>query len=171
MIPERNDMAHNFKSELKTRLLTALIVAPTLAVMILSAVYQLAAGLTGFGVSVGLPLMLGILTVLALLASTVLGTVWKKRLPLALMTVIFWLCFFSYLGITVSGTTDFVTDSFFEALTIIFSFPVFSYMSVVAVFGDGASVAALVMTGLFAVLNTTAIVYLTLQRHRGENRG
>jgi len=27
------------------------------------------------------------------------------------------------------------------------------------------------MTGLFAVLNTTAIVYLTLQRHRGENRG
>lgn len=164
-------MHQNMKSEWKNRLLTALIVAPTLAVMLLSAIYQLAAGLTGFGVTVGLPLMLGVLTVLALLASTVLGVVWDKRLPLALLTVIFWLCFFSYLGIVVSGTTDFVTDSFFEALTIIFSFPVFSYMSVATLFGNSASIAALIMTGLFAALNTAAIVWLTVKRRREAGRG
>ena len=71
----------------------------------------------------------------------------------------------------VSGTTDFVTDSFFEALTIIFSFPVFSYMSVATLFGNGASIAALIMTGLFAALNTAAIVWLTVKRRREADRG
>ncbi|MBE6622462.1 MAG: hypothetical protein E7630_05890 [Ruminococcaceae bacterium] len=164
-------MRKDIKSELKRRFLTAMIVAPTLAVMLMSATYQLAAGLSGYGVSTGLPLMLGGLTILALLASLVLGTVWEKRLPLALLAVIFWLCFFSYLGIVVSGTTDFVADRFFEALTMVFSLPVFSYMSVASLFHDGASVAALVMTGLLALLSTAAIVYVTVKRRRGNGRG
>lgn len=164
-------MRPTLSSELKRRILTALMAAPTLAVMLLSAVYQLAAELTGFDVSAGIPLMLGILTVLAILASTVLGLVWKKRLPLALFTVIFWLCFFSYLGIVISGTTDFVADRFFQALTVIFSFPVFSYMSVAALFGKGMPVAVLILTGLFAVLNTAAIVWLTVKGRKEAVRG
>ena len=163
-------MRLTLSSGLKRRFLTSLIAAPTLAVMLLSAVYQLAAELTGFDLSAGIPLMLGFLTILAILASTVLGVVWKKRLPLALFAVIFWLCFFSYLGIVISGTTDFVADRFFQALTVVFSFPVFSYMSVAALFGQGMPVAALILAGLFAVLNTGAIVWLTLKKRKEVDR-
>ncbi len=159
------------KSRLKSDLFTALMVAPTLLVVVLSAVYQLLADLTGFGVTEGLPLVLGILTVLTLLSTTVLGVIWERRFPPALLAVIFWLCFFSYLGVVVSGTTDFVVDHFFEALTLVFCFPVFSYMSLAALFGEGVSVASLIMTGLFAALNTAVPLYLTIKRCRGGKHG
>ncbi len=164
-------MPSNFKQEMKSRLVTALTIAPTLAVMLLSAVYQLAAELTGFGLSVGLPLLLGVLTLLAFFASLVLGIVWEKRFTPTFFAVLFWLCFGSYLSIVISGTTDLLADSFFEAMTLVFSLPVWSYMSVVSHGGDSVAVAALVLTAVLALLNTGVAIWLFVKERRAANGG
>ena len=115
------------KSELKESLVTALMVAPTLAVILIAAVFSLALGSIGTGPDERvLSVVLGVVSVLSIIVSTVLSFKWQKRFPTALLSVILWLCFFSHLTIVLSGTTDFLDDHFFQAMTIVFSFPVFS---------------------------------------------
>ncbi len=160
-------MKKSFKSDLKQGFFTALTVAPSLTVMLLSAVYYLSAGLSGYGWN-GTPVLLGLLTLLALAASTVIGVLWKRTMAPALLAVLFWLCFISYFGVCISGSTDWFDDVFFQALTLIFSFPVFSYVPVLNVFGDYTAAATLLLTGLLAALNTGASVWL---RERKGKRG
>ncbi len=149
----------------QNRLATALTVALPLAVMLLSAVYQLAVGMGGYTLTAGLPLMMGILTLLALTAATVLGTLWDRPFVPACFALIFWLCFFGYLAVTLNGTTDLLDDRFFEAITMIFVLPLTSYASVSGLFGDG-TVATAVITGLLAAGNTGALIGLAVKRRR-----
>ena len=160
------DVVPSFKQRVKNALITALSVAPALAVMLISAVYNLTARAAGYGLTVWLPLLMGILTVLSLLASTVLGAVLRRRMTALLLAVLFWLCFFCYLGFALAGTTDLAEDAFFETVMMIFSLPVWSYMPIAELFGSGAETAALCLTALPAVLNTASAVYLSVLDRR-----
>ena len=154
------------KNEWKDRLYTALMVAPTLSVMLMSAIFSLATGAIGTGDHT-MNVVLGVLSVLAIIASAVLSYVWEKRLPAALLCVILWLCFFSYLAVTVSGTSDFLDDAFFQALTLVFSLPVFSYGAVVGRYAVGI----LILTALLASLHTGVLVMIGLRRKKENRRG
>jgi hypothetical protein len=165
------DCVPSWKQKVKYALITALSIAPALAVMLLSAAYNLTANAAGYGLTVRFPLLLGALTVFSLLASTVLGLVLRRRMIALLLAVLFWLSFFSYLCISLAGTSDPAEDAFFETVLMIFSLPVWSYMPIAEMFGNGAVGAALCLTALPAVLNTASAVFLSVSdRRREESR-
>ncbi len=156
------------KSECKNSLITALMVAPTLSIMLIAAIFSLALGSIGTGYEEDvLSVALGVATVLSILASVTLSYVWQKRLPTALLAVILWLCFFSYLTVVLSGTSDFLDDHFFQAMTLVFSLPVFSYGAVVG----GNAVGVLILTAILAALNTGAAILVGLRRKKEKGRG
>jgi hypothetical protein len=153
------------KDELKDRFYMALMVAPTLSVMLMSAIFDLASGLLGNEV-VALTVVLGILTVLAIVATAVLSFLWEKRLPTVLLAVILWLCFFSYLAVVISGTSDLLNDRFFQALTLVFSLPIFSYRALMG----GSTVGCLILTGLLAALHTATPIAIGVRCRREAAR-
>ena len=61
------------RTELKNRAATALLTAAPLSVMLLSAIYNLAFGSFGYDITSGIPVLLSCLTVIALIAGTVLA--------------------------------------------------------------------------------------------------
>ncbi|MBQ4064638.1 MAG: hypothetical protein IJD10_00915 [Clostridia bacterium] len=159
-------MKRNYRADLKHGLLTALTVAPGLSVMLLSGIYQVSAEFSGYGGAT--PVLLGLLALLAVLASSVLAVIWRKPLGLAMWALLFWLCFISYFGICVSGSADWFSDPFFQAMTLVFAFPVSSYLPLIGGLGDYTAAAALLLTGVLAILPTVAAVWLTKGRgHRG----
>lgn len=158
----------DWKASLKERLLTALMVAPTLAVVLLSAAYQLTAQSASYKLGMDLPLLLGVLSLLALVASTALGTVHGRVFVTSFLGLLFTLTFFCELSFYMSGTTDLVTDSFFEMLMLIFSLPAWSYMSVSACFSEVPAVPSLVITAVLALINVgmTAVIQIRRRKER-----
>lgn len=150
---------------LRNSVITALMVAPTLAVLMISAVNYWASGALGQDVDGFFPLVLASLTLLSLAASTVLAVVYKKKYVTLLLSVIFTLCFICYMVFLLNGNTDLYGDAFFEKLMLALSLPVSSYLSIgVKIFEGGANVAALVITGIIALTNIICSVII----HRTE---
>ena len=81
------------RTELKNRAATALLTAAPLSVMLLSAIYNLAFGSFGYDITSGIPVLLSCLTVIALIAGTVLAAVYKKRFPAMFFALLFLMCF------------------------------------------------------------------------------
>lgn len=150
----------DWKGLLKDRFLTALTVAPSLGVMLLSAIYQLTFGGDALSLSRGLPLLLGWLSLLSFAATTVLALVYRRRFVTVLLSLLFVLAFVCYLGFYLSGTTDLVSDGFFELLMLVFSLPLWSYMSVAVSIAKASAVPSLVITALLAVLNVAATAFV-----------
>lgn len=102
------------RTELKNRAATALLTAAPLSVMLLSAIYNLAFGSFGYDITSGIPVLLSCLTVIALIAGTVLAAVYKKRFPAVFFALLFLMCFICYACFCASGTTDIYADGFFR---------------------------------------------------------
>ena len=92
------------RTELKNRAATALLTAAPLSVMLLSAIYNLAFGSFGYDITSGIPVLLSCLTVIALIAGTVLAAVYKKRFPAVFFALLFLMCFICYACFCASGT-------------------------------------------------------------------
>ena len=147
---------------------TALMIAPTLAVLLLSAIFCFLTEASGVRLSGGFPLVLGVLTLASLIASTALGLARERPLVPALFAVLLWLCFISRWIILASGTSDPAEDAFFQMILLIFSFPAFSFQAVSELFPD-AGAASLVVTALLALLNTAAaVIPIAIARKKGR---
>ena len=157
------------KKEWKERLITALIVAPSLAVMLLSAIYNLATGLMGINIESAIPQMMSWLTILVLLASTVLTTAYKRRFPAMLLATLFSLCFICYLCFYLSGTTDLYADGFFETLMLMLSLPIWSYMPVAMSLSSVPAIPALILTGFFAAINLAVWIWMKIADRKEES--
>ena len=151
------------KEELKDRFATVLMVAPTLSVVLMSAILSLASGMMGIRDG-AFTVFLGILSILSLVASAVLSYVWDKRMPVALLAVVLWLCFFCYLAVVLSGTSDLLEDAFFQAITLVFTLPAFAYSSVVG----GSSVGALILTAILATMHTGVLIAVGVRRRKAS---
>ena len=163
----------SFKSRLlsfKEHLYAALMVAPTLAVVLISAAYQLTAQNASYKLGMDLPLLLGVFSLLSLLASTVLAVVHERGFVSSLLALLFALTFLSELSFYLSGTTDLVSDNFFEMLMLIFSLPAWSYMSVSTCLGSVPAVPSLVITGLLVFFNVGATVWIVIRKRKGKAR-
>lgn len=157
----------SFKTVFKEHLITALTLAPALSVLILSAVYQGIVRLSGYEVSFGAPLILGWLTVLSLLASTVLAVVLRRRFTTLFFSVLFTLCFIFSALFYANGTTDLLSDSFFEAIMLVFTLPSYAYMSVSSSLSSVPAIPSLILTGMLMLANIGATVFLFYEgRHR-----
>ena len=150
------------RAELKSRAATALLTAAPLSVMLLSAIYNLAFESFGYDITSGIPVMLSCLAVIALIAGTVLAAVYKKRFPVVFFALLFLMCFICYAGFCASGTTDIYADGFFEAVMLILSVPVWSYMPLAAAMTAHTAVPAMIITGVIALSNGGVALWLTL---------
>ena len=158
----------DFRQEWKERLITALTLAPTLAVLVLSAVYQSVVQWAGYGVSNGVSLVLGWLSILAVVASCAMAVVWKRRLTAWFLAVLFGLCFAVSLAFAVNGTTDLFDDAFFEAVMMALALPSYAYLSVAASLSSVPMIASLILSGLLSVVNLGGAVYLTVKEKSRE---
>ncbi len=149
----------------KDKLFTAFMIAPTLAVVIFSAVFFLLSTALGQSQSGGAQVVFSCLTLLALAGSTTLAVVHKRSIVTALLSAIFSLCLICYLAILISNTTNIFNDSFFEAVMLALSLPISSYRALsVALFGGGADIACCVLTALIAGINIVSSVYIVKLR-------
>ncbi len=154
------------KKTFKDKLITALTIAPSLAVMLLSAVYNLAVESLGINMNSFVPIMMSCLTLFTVTASTVLAVVYKRRFTTVFFAVIFLLCFSCYLVFYCLGTTDIYADAFFEMCMLILSVPIWSYMPLSMRISPNQGMAALVITAMLVLVNTAASVWLTVVRKR-----
>lgn len=154
------------KEHLLQRLYTALMIAPTLAILIMSAVYQFLVFQTGYSITDDIALMLGVLSLMAIAASTVLAAVYKRPTVNLLFFALFCLCFFCYLSFCLAGgNTDLLADQFFQSIMLAFSVPVWSYMSVASVLTRAPAVAALILTAVI-FLSNGVLFFRELWLHR-----
>ena len=144
-----------FKTKAGEALGNALLIAPALAVLILSSLYCFGREASGGTLGDGFSLVLAFLTAAAVLASVLLGVIWDRPVIPLLFAVLFWLCFVSRLIFLTAGTTDPVEDAFFQMVLIVLSFPAFSFQPLSELFAD-PSAASLVTSGVLAVLCTAA---------------
>lgn len=156
------------KKTFKDKLITALTIAPSLAVMLLSAVYNLAVESMGMNIDSAVPIMMSCLTLFTALASTVLAVVYKRRFTTVFFAVIFMLCFLCYLGFYGSGTTDIYADAFFEMFMLILSVPVWSYMPLAMRIAPNQGMMALFITAILVLINTAVSIWLTVSEKRGK---
>ena len=157
----------SFKTEFKARLITALTLAPSLSVLILSAVYQSVVRLSGYEVSSGVSLMLGWLTIFSLVSSTVLAVMLRRRFTTLFLAILFTLCFVFSALFYAKGTTDLLSDSFFEAIMLVFTLPSYSYMSVSSSLSSVPAIPSLILSGLLMLSNIGATGYLI---YKGKRR-
>ena len=156
----------NIRSQVKDKLLTALILAPSLSVLLLSAIYNLSVGMTGNSINSLMPIMMSVLTVLAVISSAVLSVVYNRRFILIILTVLFFLCFVCYFGFYEAGTTDIYADGFFEMVMLILSIPVWSYMPLATSISQNTAIPTLIITAILALINFAALIFLTVKKKK-----
>jgi hypothetical protein len=150
--------------------ITAVMTAPTLAIVLISAAYQLMLSEATGRVSSIQSVVLGVLSLVAVAASLTLGVVYKRKAVAVALATVFGLGFVCYLAFTVSGTTNLADDSFFEALMLILSLPLMSFMSLSDSLGADKNVVLLVLSAVItaASVTSTVLVYKMEAKERAE---
>lgn len=158
------------KSRLKNGIITALIAGPSLALVIISAVYQLLVSEATGRINNGLSVVMGVMVLIAVAASLLLSVIYRKKAVPVVFATVFAMSFICYFAFTVSGMTDIADDSFFEMLMLIFSLPITSYMSVPSALGVSGNAALLVISFLIAAVSTFLAVYIEKNNQKGADR-
>ena len=157
------------KFDLKERLISALIVAPTLSVMLISAIYQLLAsqsGLLGSAFSISM----SFITAISLAAGIVLSVLHNKEIVPIIYALLFGLGFVCYLIFSMTGTTNVAEDFFFEMLMLIFTLPLMSFMSFSSLLGLDKNAVLLVVSGLITVISILSAVYIVIKEKKELER-
>ena len=163
-------MKNNFlKFDLKSNLISGFIIAPTLAVMLISTVYQMFASQSGL-IKSGFSLSMSLLTAVAITAGLVLAVVNGKHIVPIVYALIFGLGFVSYLIIVISGTSNVVEDAFFEMMMLIFTLPLMSFMSIPALLSVDRAPALLVISAIITAISITVAIYIVIKEKREAER-
>lgn len=163
-------MKNNFlKFDLKSNLISAFIIAPTLAVMLISTVYQMFASQSGL-IKSGFSLSMSLLTAVAITAGLVLAVVNSKHIVPIVYALIFGLGFVSYLIIVISGTSNVAEDAFFEMMMLIFTLPLMSFMSIPSVLSVDRAPALLVISAIITAISITVAIYIVIKEKREAER-
>lgn len=158
MMKERPE--NPFDKSIREGFITALMTAPTLAIVLISAAYQLMLSEATGRVSSIQSVILGLLSLVAVAASLTLGAVYRRRAVPTVIAAVFGLGFICYLAFTVSGTTNLADDSFFEALMLVLSLPLMSFMSLSSSFGADKNVVLLIISAVITVASVTVAVII-----------
>ena len=154
------------KENLKDKLISAFIIAPTLAVVLISAAYQLLASQNAGMLKSPLALSMSIVTLVAISAGMILSIVYGKELVPIIYALIFGLGFICYLSFTLNGTTDIADDAFFEMMMLIFSLPLMSFMSVPTFIGGDRAVVLIVLSGLITAVSVAVAIVIAFNKKR-----
>ncbi len=161
------DRIERFDRAFKDKFVTALILAPTLSVMILSVIYQTVnSSLISIGSVPGIAL--GWLTLVAVAASLTLAVIHNKSFVTMFLSVLFVFSSVSYGIVLVSGTANVLEDGFFDMLISVFVLPVISFMSVTGVGGKGPHIAPLIISVLVMAASIGSTVFIHIKRKKAE---
>lgn len=145
---------------MKIRITTALMIAPSLAMMLISAAYCVSVG--GFNITNDnvIPILMSVLTVISLTASTVLLFLHKRKLPLVFLSVLFILCLICHVAFFKNGMTDIYRDGVIESFMLVFTIPAMSYMPFASLFSSTGAIPVILITAYFVLINTSAVAAL-----------
>ena len=157
------------KLDLKRKIITSLMIAPSLSMMLISAAYCVSVG--GFKIINDdiIPVLMSVLTVISLTASTVLLFVHKRKLPLVFLSVLFSLCLICYIAFLKNGMTNIYEDSVIETVMLIFTVPALSYMPIATLFLSTEAIPVFFITAYFVLINTTALAALVMLDKKQRN--
>ncbi len=153
---------------IKDSAVTALITAPTLAVILFSSVYNVIQAMLGADLNTDIPIMLSVLTFFSVIATAVLSFVYSKKLPLAFTSIIFFLCFISNLCYSIGLAEGLKEGGFLENLLTVFSFPMWSILPLGLGITESSSATAFVIALIIVIVNAVALVLLFL-KERAES--
>ncbi len=159
-----------FDRALKDKLITAVMIAPSLSIMILSVIYQ-SLSTTDVAYSRAPGVVLGWMTLIVVAATIVLAIMYNKTFVTLAISLLFGLASLSYGIVIASGTTNVLEDGFFDMLISVFILPVVSFISATGV-GNGSPhviplIVSLVITG--ASIGATVYIVKKLKKEEEES--
>ena len=157
------------KFNLKDKLVSSLIIAPTLAVMLISATYQLFASQSGL-IESGLAIAMSLITAVSIAAGIVLSILYSKELVPTIYALLFGLAFVCYLVITLSGKSNVAEDAFFEMMMLIFTLPLMSFMSLPPLLNADRAVILLIISAIITAASIASVVYIVIKEKREAER-
>ncbi len=146
------------------KLYTAATVVPALVMMIIGAVYNFSVIELDLNIVSEIPMMIAVLTLLSLIASTVLSFVHGRKFSLVFFSVIFVLAIIGWIGMSAGGAEM----NGFLMLLFAFSMPTYSYLPILSAISSSSSAPIFIVTGLLAAMNIAGAVYLTVKKNREE---
>lgn len=159
----------NLKSNAKRNMIVALTVAPALAVMLISSVYNISAGSIDGQLTASEPVLLSLLTLLAVSGSAALAVIYGIKPTLAFFAAVFLICFAFYLSFFIKGENMINGDAIFENPALIFVIPVWSVMPICALIaGNNRSFAALAVVFLLFLINLGLFIRLYVKERREQ---
>ena len=159
---------HPFDKKIREAFIVAMMTAPSLAVLLISAAYQLMLSEATGSVRSVQSVTLGIISLVAVAASLTLAAVYRKTSVAVAFASVLGLGFLCYLIFTVCGTTNIADDTFFEASMLVFSLPLMSFMSIGSTFGIDKNVALLLISGTVTVISSAVAVYAKIMNSKEQ---
>ncbi len=164
---KQKERIERFDHALKDKFVTALMLAPVLSVMIFSVVYQSFSS-TKVALDATPGVVLGWLTLLTVVAVTVLAVMYNKTFVTLAISMLFGLASLSYGIVIISGTTDVLEDGFFDMLMSVFVLPVISFISVTGVESGKPHALPLVISVIITAMAIAATVYIVKKLKKEE---
>ncbi len=156
-----------FDAVFKDKLVTALMLAPTLSVMILSVVYQsLSSSQIALAKEPGI--VLGWLSLVTVLGALVLAVMYNKVFATMALSLLYGLSAISYGIVIINGTTDVLNDGFFDMLLSVLVLPVISFISVTGRGSGAGNVLPLIIAVFITALSVAATVYIVKKHKKKE---
>ena len=167
-----------FKNVFVPRLITALLVAAPLSLTLLSSVYYLGFNVSDLSSQTATSYAMSILSLISWVLATFLVAFYKKNVAGSFFALVWWVCFLSYVAFFIFGAENIFSDSFFGTLTLVFSLPAWSYLSLVEAFEFTnlyfQITASLLPAFAIAVINTVITIKINASNKRiaeEENNG
>ena len=153
-----------FKTIIIPRFITALLVAAPLSLTVISAICYLGFNVTDLSSQILTSYVISALALLAWALATFLAAFYKEKAAAMFFALIWWICFLAYVSFFAFGAENIFTDSFFGTLTLIFSLPAWSYLSLVEAFVITnfylQAIISLVPAFIIAAVNTVIAIKL-----------
>ncbi len=171
---EKNTLQQNkrneYKHSLKHRLMTALMIAPTLSVMLLSVIYNNLVGGQNVVASQEFPILASVVTVLSIVASAVLLYIYERKLPLIFLSAILSLCFIVYAILSIGGVTNADGEGFFGMMAMIFLIPTQAFIPLASAISTNYTAIMLLILAALSAVNILFAVKLTMAEKKGGRK-
>ncbi|MBO5040564.1 MAG: hypothetical protein J6D09_05655 [Clostridia bacterium] len=156
-----------FDRALKDNLITAVMIAPSLSIMILSVIYQ-SLSTTDIAYSRAPGVVLGWMTLIVVAATIVLAAMYNKTFVTLAFSLLFGLASVSYGIVIASGTTSVLEDGFFDMLISVFILPIVSFISATGVGSGTPHAVPLIISVVITGASIGATVYIVKKLKKEE---
>ena len=145
-------------------LISILLIAAALCVTLISSIHTFILSADNMPADDPVSVFLAVLSLISWAAVLFLSYLYRFRYAAIFSSILWWADFCAFLFFCITGTTDALSDSFFELLFMIFSVPSWSYVAIVQAFGQMSGAFNIVISLIPAFLiaaGSTVICFLS----------